>query len=102
MANPTDVQNLFDYNAASTGSNYLSDLAKSLGQGVSGGNTAYLLAKGLSQGQQSMPIGYNMNQHPFSNTTQLPIQGGNTVSTVPQELQQQTQMSNLASLLRKA
>lgn len=62
------------------------------------GNTAYLLAKGLSGNQQNMPIGYNMNQNPFSYSTQQPIQGGNTMSTVPAELQNQ---NLLASLLRK-
>lgn len=64
-------------------------------------NTAYLLAKGLTGGQQSMPIGYNMNQNPFSYPAQQSIQGGNTTSTVPQELQNQNQLNSLASLLRK-
>lgn len=58
-------------------SNKLSDLTNSLSNQqptTSGGNTAYLLAKGLTGGQQETPIGYNMNKNPFSFTAQQPIQ----------------------------
>ena len=61
-----------------------------LGTGQQGGsNTAYLLAKGLSGGQENMPIGYSMNKNPFAYTQSTPIQ-----SVDP--------MKNLADLLRKS
>ena len=72
----------------------LTNAAKStldaLGTGQQGGsNTAYLLAKGLSGGQENMPIGYSMNKNPFAYTQSTPIQ-----SVDP--------MKNLADLLRKS
>lgn len=72
----------------------LSNIGKSaldaLGTGQqSGSNTAYLLAKGLSGGQENMPIGYSMNKNPFAYTQSTPIQ-----SVDP--------MKNLADLLRKS
>ena len=67
------------------------DIYSQLGSSVS--------SEGLAQAYSA--IGYNLNQHPFSYTNTQPIQGGNTTSTVPQELQQQNQLSALASLLRK-
>ena len=82
--------------------NSLSDIGNPLGQSLSGSNTAYLLAKGLTGGNQSSLHKYDMNQSPFSYMPAQPIQGGNTTSTVPQELQQQNQMNALASLLRKS
>lgn len=81
--------------------NTFSNVTPSVGQGLSGGNTAYLLAKGLTGGNQSTQIGYNMNKNPFSFPTQQSIQGSNTTSALPQELQQQNQMASLANLLRK-
>ena len=78
--------------------NTVSDVANPLGQSLTGGNTASLLARGLTGGLESSPIGYNMNKNPFSYPTQQPIQGSNTISTVPPELQNQ---NVLASLLRK-
>ena len=78
--------------------NTVSDVANPLGQSLTGGNTASLLARGLTGGLESSPIGYNMNKNPFSYPTQQPIQGSNTISTVPPELQNQ---NLLASLLRK-
>ena len=78
--------------------NTVSDVGSNLGQSLTGGNTAYLLAKGLTGGQQSSPIGYNMNKNPFVYPQQQPLQGGITTSTVPPELQNQ---NVLASLLRK-
>lgn len=78
----------------------LSDLLKggSQQQQQSGFNP-YQLVKGLTGGQQSMPIGYNMNQNPFTFTQQLPIQGDNSpMGASPLDLT--GQRTNLASLLR--
>lgn len=80
----------------------LSGLGQGVGQGLSNGNTSNLLSKGLIGGSnERMQIGHNMNQSPFTFTAQQSIQGGNTTSTVPQELQQQNQLKELANLLRK-
>jgi hypothetical protein len=82
----------------------LGDTAKSLSDLLSGGqkqggsNTPYLLAKGLSGGQESAPIGYNMNQSPFTFTAQQPIQGAYNQQTSPLNISDQTK--NLANLLR--
>jgi hypothetical protein len=70
------------------------------GQQQGGSNTAYLLAKGLSAGQQSSPIGYNMNQNPFTFTAQQPIQGTYNPQTSPLNISDQTK--NLANLLRNS
>jgi hypothetical protein len=76
----------------------LSDLLKS-GQQQQSGFNPYQLVKGLTGGQQDMPIGYNMNQNPFTFTQQLPIQGSNApMGTTPLDLS--GQRNNLASLLR--
>jgi hypothetical protein len=76
----------------------LSDLLKS-GQPQQSGFNPYQLVKGLTGGQQDMPIGYNMNQNPFTFTQQLPIQGNNApMGTTPLDLS--GQRNNLASLLR--
>lgn len=66
----------------------------------SGSNTAYMLAKGLSGGQESAPIGYNMNQSPFTFTAQQPIQGTYNPQTSPLNISDQTK--NLAKLLRNS
>lgn len=69
-----------------------------------GNNTSMLLAKGLSDGQQDIPLSYNMNQNPFQFTTQLPIQ--NPVipkadsATKIESLDFNKINQNLASLLR--
>jgi hypothetical protein len=83
----------------------LGDAAKSVNdllgnnqQQQSGSNTAYMLAKGLSGGQEQSPIGYNMNQSPFTFTAQQPIQGAYNSQTSPLNIADQTK--NLANLLR--
>jgi hypothetical protein len=81
----------------------ITDTAKKTADLLSGGqpqsgNTAYLLAKGLSGGQESSPIGYNMNQSPFTFTAQQPIQGAYNQQTSPLNISDQTK--NLANLLR--
>lgn len=68
------------------------------GQQQGGSNTAYMLAKGLSGGQENAPIGYNMNQSPFTFTAQQPIQGAYNQQTSPLNISDQTK--NLANLLR--
>jgi hypothetical protein len=85
--------------------NSLGDAAKSVGDLLGGGqqqqggsNTAYMLAKGLSGGQENSPIGYNMNQSPFTFTAQQPIQGAYNQQTSPLNISDQTK--NLANLLR--
>lgn len=70
------------------------------GNQQSGSNTAYMLAKGLSGGQESAPIGYNMNQSPFTFTAQQPIQGTYNPQTSPLNISDQTK--NLAKLLRNS
>jgi hypothetical protein len=83
----------------------LGDAAKNVGDLLGGGqqqqgglNTAYMLAKGLSGGQENAPIGYNMNQSPFTFTAQQPIQGAYNQQTSPLNISDQTK--NLANLLR--
>jgi len=82
----------------------LGDAAKNVGDLLGGGqqqgglNTAYMLAKGLSGGQENAPIGYNMNQSPFTFTAQQPIQGAYNQQTSPLNISDQTK--NLAKLLR--
>jgi hypothetical protein len=82
----------------------LGDAAKNVGDLLGGGqqqggsNTAYLLAKGLSGGQENAPIGYNMNQSPFTFTAQQPIQGAYNQQPSPLNISDQTK--NLANLLR--
>jgi hypothetical protein len=77
----------------------LSDLLKGGQQQQQSGFSPYALVKGLTDGQQNMPIGYNMNQNPFTYTQQLPIQSSNSpMSTTPSDLS--GQRTNLASLLR--
>lgn len=85
--------------------NSLGDAAKNVGDLLGGGqqqqgglNTAYMLAKGLSGGQENAPIGYNMNQSPFTFTAQQPIQGAYNQQTSPLNISDQTK--NLANLLR--
>jgi hypothetical protein len=84
----------------------LGDAAKSVGDLLGGGqqqggsNTAYLLAKGLSGGQEASPIGYNMNQSPFTFTAQQPIQGTYNQQASPLNISDQTK--NLANLLRNS
>jgi hypothetical protein len=85
--------------------NSLGDAAKNVGDLLGGGqqqqggsNTAYMLAKGLSGGQENSPIGYNMNQSPFTFTAQQPIQGAYNQQTSPLNISDQTK--NLANLLR--
>ena len=97
------TKNLLDYNANYANPSFLSNL-NDITKGLSGnkqigsGNTAYLLAKGLSGGQGNAPIGYNMNQNPFSFTAQQPIQG--TYNPQPSPLNITDQTKNLANLLR--
>lgn len=66
----------------------------------SGSNIPYLLAKGLTDGQQDAPISYNMNQSPFTFTAQQPIQGAYNPQTSPLNISDQT--NNLAKLLRNS
>jgi hypothetical protein len=69
-----------------------------------GSNTSMLLAKGLSDAQQDIPLSYNMNQSPFQFTTQLPIQTPVTPkadsATKIESLDFNKINQNLASLLR--
>jgi hypothetical protein len=76
----------------------VSDLLGNNQQQQGGSNTAYMLAKGLSAGQENSPIGYNMNQSPFTFTAQQPIQGTYNQQTSPLNIADQTK--NLANLLR--
>lgn len=69
-----------------------------------GGSNAYLLAKGLTDSPQDLPIQQRMNQNPFVFTTQLPIQDKVAPET---DLSKKTESldfnkinQNLASLLR--
>lgn len=69
-----------------------------------GGSNAYLLAKGLTDNPQDLPIQQRMNQNPFMFTTQLPIQDKVAPET---DLSKKTESldfnkinQNLASLLR--
>jgi hypothetical protein len=69
-----------------------------------GGSNAYLLAKGLTDSPQDLPIQQRMNQNPFMFTTQLPIQDKVAPET---DLSKKTESldfnkinQNLASLLR--
>lgn len=68
-------------------------------QRTSGTNMYSLLSKGLSPSQQDFPIGYNMNQNPFTFTAQLPIQGeAGEVKATPLDVTDQRR--NMAALLR--
>lgn len=80
------------------------DIAKKLSDALKSGQqqpsfNPYMLVKGLTDGQQNMPIGYNMNQNPFTFTQQLPIQGNlSQITATPLDVTDQRR--NMAALLR--
>lgn len=83
------------------------DFGKSLldqqGQQQGSNNALANIARGFSPAQQSFPIGYSMNQSPFTYTTQLPIQGDiSNQQLKPDALNVSDQRKNLANLLRNS
>jgi hypothetical protein len=107
LADKEDVDKLLKYNAATaTATDGLSEAekAKKLADALTteqpkSNFDPYMLVKGLNQGQQNMPIGYNMNQNPFTFTQQLPIQG-NAGQMTATPLDVTDQKRNMAALLR--
>jgi hypothetical protein len=104
LADPEDVDKLLKYNAGLTTTALDTDKAKKLADVLTteqpkSNFDPYMLVKGLTQGQQDVNIGYNMNQNPFTFTQQLPIQGNaGQVTATPLDVTDQKR--NMAALLR--
>jgi hypothetical protein len=104
LADPEDVDKLLKYNAGLTATALDTDKAKKLADVLTTEQPKpnfdpYMLVKGLTQGQQDVNIGYNMNQNPFTFTQQLPIQG-NAGQMTATPLDVTDQKRNMAALLR--
>jgi hypothetical protein len=105
LADKEDVDKLLNYNAATaTAGLSEAEKAKKLADALTteqpkSNFDPYMLVKGLTQGQQDVNIGYNMNQNPFTFTQQLPIQG-NAGQMTATPLDVTDQKRNMAALLR--